>query len=62
MLCGAMGLAILVFKDVKDQFQWSFDLLHSRNKVVSFVSALLLVAYIVLFGAFGGGQFIYFQF
>ena len=62
MICGLMSLSILVFKDIKDHFNWRIAFLHSDNFVTSFMSTLLLVSYIMLFGAFGGGQFIYFQF
>ena len=62
MTCGLMSLSILAFKDLKDHFNLRIAFLHSRNSIISFISALLLVSYVILFGTFGGEQFIYLQF
>lgn len=62
MLTGGMGLAILVFKDLKDQFGWNIHLMHNSNVVVRYISVVILISYILLFGSFSSGQFIYFQF
>ena len=59
---GFTALAILCFKDTKDEFNWKCNFMHSKHVVVRYVSTIALIAYIVLFGSFTGGQFIYFQF
>ena len=59
---GLTALAILTFKDTKDEFKWNVHFMHSKHIVVRYLSTILLIAYIILFGAFNGGQFIYFQF
>ena len=62
MVQGCMALLILSFKDAKDYFGWRLNFMHSRYAVVRYVSTVALVMYIILFGSFTGGQFIYFQF
>lgn len=62
MLTGGMGLAILIFKDLKDQFGWNVNFMHSKYVVVRYASVVALISYILLFGSFTSGQFIYFQF
>lgn len=59
---GLMALFILMFKDTKDQFNWNIHLMHSKYTVVRYLSVIALTVYVLLFGAFAGGQFIYFQF
>ena len=59
---GFTALAILTFKDTKDEFNWNVNFMHSKHTVVRYLSTILLIAYIILFGSFTGGQFIYFQF
>lgn len=59
---GLLSLFILFIKDLSDEYQWKFKLLNSKNGVVSFVSAVFLICYILLFGVLNGGSFIYFQF
>lgn len=59
---GVLALIILAFKDTKDQFNWNIHLLHSKNIIVRYISVIALIIYVLLFGAFSGGQFIYFQF
>ena len=62
LLTGGMGLVILVFKDLKDQFGWNIHLMHNSHAAVRYISVVLLISYILLFGSFSSGQFIYFQF
>lgn len=62
LVVGTMSLAILFLKDIKDAFAWNIYFMHSKYVVLRYVSCALLLAYILLFGSFGGGQFIYFQF
>lgn len=59
---GLMALAILIFKDLKDNIGAKINFMHSRHVVVRYVSCVSLIAFILLFGALTGGQFIYFQF
>lgn len=59
---GFTALIILVFKDTKDDFGWNIHLMHSRHTVVRYASVVALTVYVVLFGSFASGQFIYFQF
>jgi hypothetical protein len=59
---GFTALAILCFKDTKDEFNWKCNFMHSKHVAVRYISTVLLIAYIILFGSFSGGQFIYFQF
>ena len=61
-LTGGTSLAILLFKDMKDEYLPKIKLVHSRFYAVRYVSILSMVSYILLFGALDGGQFIYFQF
>lgn len=62
MIHGLMALFILVFKDLKDDFGLKFNFMHSKHIVVRYASCVCLIAFILLFGALIGGQFIYFQF
>lgn len=59
---GVLALIILIFKDTKDQFNWNIHLMHSKYTIVRYLSVIALTVYVLLFGAFAGGQFIYFQF
>lgn len=61
-LFGFTGISVLAFKDIKDRYNMDIKLLHSQNPVIKYGSFVLLFSYILLFGAFYGGQFIYFQF
>lgn len=59
----AIGFAILMFKDIKDEFlpqkRW---LLNSNRIWVRYLTFIAIAAIIVLIGVLGGGQFIYFKF
>lgn len=56
------SLAIMVVKDVFDQFGARLRLFNSKYAVVRYLSIALLIGYILLLGVLEGGQFIYFQF
>ena len=60
--CGLTALFILIFKDTKDNFKWNIHFIHSKHTVIRYVSTVILIVYILLFGSFSSGQFIYFQF
>lgn len=58
-----IGIIILFLFELKEEFfpktQW---LLTSKHMVIRYLSWVTLVMIIILCGAFGGGQFIYFKF
>lgn len=57
-----LSFAIMVMKDVTDEFVPKWKLLKSNNKVVSFATCVVLLMYILLMGKLDGSSFIYFQF
>lgn len=57
-----LNLAILGFKELKDELKWPVAFLHSSRLWVRYASFTLLTLYILLFGVLNGGQFLYFQF
>lgn len=58
-----IGLVILAFKDVHDEFfPTRFRVLESDKCWVRYVAFAVLAVLIVLIGVLGGGQFIYFKF
>jgi D-alanyl-lipoteichoic acid acyltransferase DltB (MBOAT superfamily) len=59
---GFAALFILLLKDTIDNFNLNFHFMHSRHIVVRYLSTVFLITYILLFGSFSSGQFIYFQF
>ncbi len=61
-LYGFTSLFILLVKETKDQFGLHFNFLHSQHVAIRYISMVTIIAYIILFGALSGGQFIYFQF
>lgn len=62
LLNGAIAFGILALKDLHDEFNWKISLTGSKNLWVSHFSLAVLIIFILLFGVFDGGQFIYFQF
>lgn len=59
---GFAGLFILIIKDFKDNFNINIHFMHSKYAIIRYSSVVALITYIILFGSFGSGQFIYFQF
>ena len=59
---GAIAFCMLLLKDLYDEFNWKFSLIDSKNIWISHLSIAALICFILLFGVFDGGQFIYFQF
>ena len=57
-----IALAIMWLKDLADEYGWRLKLLNNDRMVVRFVTALLLICYILLCGELDGNLFIYFQF
>lgn len=60
-ICGFMSLAILLLKETLDEYNFTI-----HNTVIrrwcNYALYVFLISYILLFGVFDGGQFIYFQF
>lgn len=61
-LTAVVPIAILCFKDIKDEAGWNIHLLHNRRWWVQAVSIALLLIYVLYTGELDGAQFIYFQF
>jgi len=59
---GLLSLSLLFIKEVQDELGRGIRLLHSRCWLISHLSVVAMVVFILLFGVFDGGQFIYFQF
>ncbi len=60
---GGFSLFILILKEFLDEFIPSkFNFINNKNYYVSISTSIVLICYILLFGVFDGGQFIYFQF
>ena len=58
-----LSVALLVMKDVRDEFfPKRLPLMNSRHVVVRWSTYVLLMLIILLMGAFGGEQFIYANF
>ena len=58
-----IGFIFLLLKDLKDEyFPEKHYFLYSEYLCIRYLSTLLLICMIVLFGVLDGGQFIYFQF
>ncbi len=62
LILGCLSLLLLIAKDVADEYEIGFDLLSSKRLIISNLSMVLLISYILLFGVLDSGQFIYFQF
>lgn len=61
-LMGFIPIAILMFKEMKDEEGWNIHFLHSKKLWVQIVSFALIAVFILYFGELEGGSFIYFQF
>lgn len=59
---GGLSLAILIMKDLTDEFKLKIHLMNSKYPIIRYLSIVFLLSYILLFGVLGSGQFIYFQF
>jgi len=57
-----MGIIIVTLQGLVSVYYPKLKLLDSTSKYIRFFTALFLIIYIVSFGVFDGGQFIYFQF
>ena len=60
---GGLSLLILLIKDFLDEYlPTKIQLLDNKRVYVRYISYIFLICFIILFGVFDGGQFIYFQF
>ena len=57
-----MGIAILFFKELKDEYGWNIHVLSSKNYYVRLAGIIVLLMIISLTQVFNSSQFIYFQF
>lgn len=62
LLLGFLALTIVFIYDFIKEKQLNIHLLSSKNIVVRYITAILLVVYILAFGVLNGASFIYFQF
>jgi len=61
-LTAVLPIALLVFKELKDEEQWDIHLLHSEHWGVRAVCTALLIVFVLYTGELEGAKFIYFQF
>jgi len=57
-----LGIFILLLNDFMCEYFPHVKLLRNKNKYIRFFSLLLLLMYIISFGVFDSGQFIYFKY
>ena len=57
-----MMIAILLIKEIKDEYHIRLALIHNQNPWISIPTSALIIATILLCAEFNSGQFIYFQF
>lgn len=62
LLMGFVAIAIVFIYDLVNEKHLNMHLLSSRFMVVRYLTAIMLIVYILAFGVLNGGSFIYFQF
>lgn len=62
LLIAFISIAILVIKELADEYNWQVKLLSNRNAVIRYATYVFLICFILLFGELDGSSFIYFQF
>lgn len=62
ILAISMALAIMLVKEVKDEYKLNIYISNSSNWIVRHCYIVIMIAFILLFGVLNGDQFIYFQF
>lgn len=62
LLMGLVAMAIIFIYDLVKEKHQNMHLLSSRFMVVRYLTAIMLIVYILAFGVLNGGSFIYFQF
>jgi len=63
IVLGTMGVVtLLFFENLHEKNEGKFIFLNHKNYIIRWITYLLLIFTLILFGVFDGGQFIYFQF
>lgn len=62
LMMGFVAMAIIFIYDLVKEKHLNIHLLSSRFMVVRYLTAIMLIVYILAFGVLNGGSFIYFQF
>lgn len=62
LLMSFVAITIVFFYDLVNEKHLNLHLLSSRFMVVRYLTAIMLIVYILAFGVLNGGSFIYFQF
>lgn len=62
LLMGFVAMTIIFIYDLVKEKHLNMHLLSSRFMVVRYLTAIMLIVYILAFGVLNGGSFIYFQF
>lgn len=62
LLMGGAAMGIVFIYDIIKEKKLKVHLLSSKYMVVRYVTAILLICYILAYGVLNGGSFIYFQF
>lgn len=62
LLMGFVAIAIVFIYDLVNEKHLNMHLLSSRCMAVRYLTAIMLMVYILAFGVLNGGSFIYFQF
>lgn len=62
LLYAFFSIFILIFKEIKDEYNININFMSSKNTYIRFISYVVIIYLIVLFGVVDSNQFIYFQF
>lgn len=62
LLLAFVSLLLVFTYDLTKEYNIKLHLLDSKNMLIRYITAILLICYIIAFGVLNGGSFIYFQF
>ena len=62
LLMAFIAFVIVFVNDLSEEYNWRIHLLRSKYGIVKYITAIVLICYILAFGVLNGGSFIYFQF
>lgn len=62
LLLASISFVLVFAYDLTKEYNIKIHLLDSKNTLVRYMTAALIICYILLFGVLNGGSFIYFQF
>ncbi len=62
LLMAFIAFVIVLVNDLSEEYNWRIHLLRSKYGIVKYITAIVLICYIIAFGVLNGGSFIYFQF